>query len=212
MHQKYQGEILHDMIRVLPLFASVAMVAFSDGSAFGFTLIGSELKLRVEIQCTPSSELLNPSSCNNAFSHSKFVGNGELVIAQSIARLDFSWRSAPRETSVLVFQFIVNANSDTLAGAATLLMTGHDVYVVRVRLSNSGNTRLRVYPQNVIAQYRTRSGRGSTRAVPIIDSRFFQPDILEPNYYIDKLVAFVAPANLRDLRVGYSDRYLQVRY
>lgn len=31
------------MIRGLPLFASVAMVAFSGGSALGFTVIGSEL-------------------------------------------------------------------------------------------------------------------------------------------------------------------------
>jgi hypothetical protein len=143
------------------------------------------------------------------------LGTGELV-AQSIARLDFSWRSAPRETSALVLQSILNANSNTVAGAATLMATGQDIYIVRVRLSNSGNMRFRVYPQNVIAQYTTRSGRrGSVRAVPVTDSRFFQPDILEPNYYIDKLIAFVAPANLnvvRDFRVGYSDRSIQVRY
>ena len=46
------------MIRVLPLFASVAMVAFSGSSAMGATLVGSELNLRVEIQRTPTSELL----------------------------------------------------------------------------------------------------------------------------------------------------------
>ena len=46
------------MIRVLPLFASLAMVAFSGSSAVGATLVGSELKLRAEIQRTPTSELL----------------------------------------------------------------------------------------------------------------------------------------------------------
>lgn len=46
------------MIRVLPLFASVAMVAFSGSSAMGASLVGSELNLRVEIQRTPTSELL----------------------------------------------------------------------------------------------------------------------------------------------------------
>ena len=46
------------MIKALPLFASVAMVTFSGGSALGLTLVGSELKLRTEIQRTPTSELL----------------------------------------------------------------------------------------------------------------------------------------------------------
>jgi len=46
------------MIRVLPLFASVAMVTFSASSALGVTLTGSELRLRAEIQRTPTSELL----------------------------------------------------------------------------------------------------------------------------------------------------------
>ncbi|MBE9126316.1 MULTISPECIES: PEP-CTERM sorting domain-containing protein [unclassified Coleofasciculus] len=46
------------MIKALPLFASVAMVAFSGSSAMGATLVGSELKLRLELQRTPTSELL----------------------------------------------------------------------------------------------------------------------------------------------------------
>jgi hypothetical protein len=46
------------MIKALPLFASVAMVTFSGGSALGLTLVGSELRLGSEIQRTPTSELL----------------------------------------------------------------------------------------------------------------------------------------------------------
>lgn len=45
------------VIRVLPLFASVAMVALSGGSAFGFTLTGSELRLRTEAQANSTSQL-----------------------------------------------------------------------------------------------------------------------------------------------------------
>ena len=45
------------MIRVLPLFASVAMITFSGGSALGFTLIGSELRLRTQGQSTSTSQL-----------------------------------------------------------------------------------------------------------------------------------------------------------
>lgn len=46
------------MIKALPLFASVAMVTFTASSALGATLTGSELKLRAEVQRTPTSELL----------------------------------------------------------------------------------------------------------------------------------------------------------
>ncbi|WP_414549509.1 PEP-CTERM sorting domain-containing protein [Anabaena sp. CCY 0017] len=46
------------MMRLLPLFASAAMVAVSGGSALGFTLVGSELRVGVELQSTPTSELL----------------------------------------------------------------------------------------------------------------------------------------------------------
>ncbi|MFB2979698.1 PEP-CTERM sorting domain-containing protein [Microseira sp. BLCC-F43] len=45
------------MIRVLPLFASVAMVTFSGGSALGFTLVGSELRLRTQGQLSSTSQL-----------------------------------------------------------------------------------------------------------------------------------------------------------
>jgi hypothetical protein len=49
------------MMKLLPLFASVAMVAVSGGSAFGFTLVGSELRVGAEIQSTPTSQLLASS-------------------------------------------------------------------------------------------------------------------------------------------------------
>lgn len=45
------------MIKALPLFASLAMVTFSGGSALGFTLVGSELRLRTEAQSTSTSQL-----------------------------------------------------------------------------------------------------------------------------------------------------------
>lgn len=45
------------MIRVLPIFASVAMVAFSGSSALGFTLVGSDFRLRTQGQSTSTSQL-----------------------------------------------------------------------------------------------------------------------------------------------------------
>ncbi len=45
------------MIKALPLFTFVATLAFGSSSALGFTLVGSELKLRTEAQLTPTSQL-----------------------------------------------------------------------------------------------------------------------------------------------------------
>lgn len=137
--------------------------------------------------------------------------NNQLMAHHSVARLDFSWRTAPAETAALAFDFLRNRNGNDFVGAVLLLLSGHDVYVVRTNLLNSGNVPIRVYPQNIVISY----PGGSTNAIPITDSRFLQPDILNPNYYINKPVAFVAPAGFnvaRDLRIGYSDRSIGVRY
>lgn len=50
------------MNKTFSLFASIAMVALSAGSASAFSLVGSELRLRGEIQRTPTSEVLVNSS------------------------------------------------------------------------------------------------------------------------------------------------------
>ncbi|MCS6814075.1 MAG: hypothetical protein NZ772_10990 [Cyanobacteria bacterium] len=202
------------MMKLLSLLSSVAVVILSNNAALSATLTSADMKLPSDTPGIP--QLMTSTASTKTTLPTPAVEGDGLVLAQAVARLDFSWRSAPTETSILALQFIMNADSNALASYAALLMTGHDVYVVRVRLSNTGNMRLRIYPQNVVAYYQTRSGRqGSTRAVPITDSRFLQPDILMPNYYIDKPVVFVAPANLnvvRDFRLGYSDPSIQVRY
>lgn len=130
------------------------------------------------------------------------------LVAYNVARLDFSWRSAPSDYANIALQLIFNGTSEDFMTLATLLLFDYDLYVVRARLSNSGNVPLRVYPQNVVAYY----GNNSTRVVPLPNSYFLQPDILEPNYYIEKPVAFVAPRGLTNFRVGYSDQSIQVRY
>lgn len=137
--------------------------------------------------------------------------NDQLIANHSAARLDFSWRAAPLETASLAFNLIMNGDAGDFVGTVLLVLSGHDVYVVRARLLNSGNVPIRVYPQNIVISY----PGGSTSALPIVDSRFLQPDILEPNYYIDKPVVFIAPAGfnvVQDLRVGYSDQSIEVRY
>ena len=101
-----------------------------------------------------------------------------------------------------VAEFIFTAKTPDIAALGLLLLSGHDLYVVRVRLHNTGNVPLRVYPQNIKVYY----GNKSTSVIPIPDNRFLQPDILEPNYYIDKPVIFIAPRRLNllnDVEMAY---------
>ncbi len=45
------------MIKVLPIFTFLAMVAFGNSAALGFTLVNSELKLRTQAQLNPTTQL-----------------------------------------------------------------------------------------------------------------------------------------------------------
>jgi hypothetical protein len=134
--------------------------------------------------------------------------NNEQLIAQSVARLNFSWRTAPLELAAVGLNFILTAKTSDVAALAILLASGHDVYVARVRLHNTGNISLRVYPQNIKVYY----GNKYTSVIPIADYRFLQPDILQPNYYLDRPVIFIAPYGLRlsNVRMGYRDDSIQV--
>ncbi|HBE17144.1 MAG TPA: hypothetical protein DEG17_23820 [Cyanobacteria bacterium UBA11149] len=138
--------------------------------------------------------------------------NNEQLIAQSVARLNFSWSTAHNlELAAVAMEFILTAKTGDFAVLAVLLASGHDIYMVRVRLENTGNVPLRVYPQNIKAYY----GNTSTRVISMPDNRFLQPDTLQPGYYIDKPVIFIAPYGLnlqRDIQIGYGDNSIQVTY
>ncbi|MCU0543069.1 MAG: hypothetical protein MUE44_13005 [Oscillatoriaceae cyanobacterium Prado104] len=145
---------------------------------------------------------------SNAFLSSPL--NNEQLIAQSVARLKFSWRSAHSlELVAVATKFIMTAKTEDLAALVVLILSGHDIYLVRVRLENTGNVPLRVYPQNINSYY----GNKSTSVIPIPDNRFLQPGVLNPGYYIDKPVIFIAPYGLslqRDVRMGYRDNSIEV--
>lgn len=158
-----------------------------------------------------SNSLINEDSniSNASLSYSL---NNEQLIAQSVARLNFSWRTAHSlELTAVGINFIMTANKPDFAALVLLLLSGHDVYLVRVRLENTGNVPLRVYPQYIRAYY----GNKSTSVIPIADNRFLQPDILKPGYYIDKPVIFIAPYGLnllKDVGMGYGANSIQVTY
>jgi hypothetical protein len=138
--------------------------------------------------------------------------NNEQLIAQSVARLNFSWTNAHSlELAAVATKFILTAQTEDFIALAILLASGHDIYMVRVRLENTGNVPLRVYPQNIKAYY----GNKSSSAILIPDNRFLQPNVLNPGYYIDKPVIFIAPYGLNlqsDIQIGYGDNSIEVTY
>ncbi|KST65215.1 hypothetical protein [Mastigocoleus testarum] len=157
---------------------------------------------------TANNSLTNNSS-NISNASLSYSSNDEQLIAQSVARLNFSWRIAPFELAAVGMSIILKGKKSDFDALARLLASGHDLYVVRVRLHNTGNLPLRVYPQNIKVYYRN----GSTSVIPVPDYRFLQPDILRPGYYIDKPVLFIAPSGLnllRDVRMGYRDSSIRV--
>ncbi|MBW4645587.1 MAG: hypothetical protein KME23_21805 [Goleter apudmare HA4340-LM2] len=137
--------------------------------------------------------------------------NEQQLIAQSVRRLNFSWRVAPGEQAAIGTEILIRGGTDTIGN---ILRSGQDIYVVKVRLFNTGNVPLRIHPQNIKVFYGNRFSR-SISVIPVTDNRFLQPDILKTNHYIDKPVIFTAPIGLklpRDIRMGYADNSIRVTY
>ncbi|MGB3558217.1 MAG: PEP-CTERM sorting domain-containing protein [Geitlerinemataceae cyanobacterium] len=97
------------MIRLLPLFSSIAMVAFSSGSAFGFTLVGSELKLRTHGQSTSTSQLFVTS-----FPASAIVSESTIEFSNVASLFDPSSGVPPGFARSLV-DVSIDAGADYLA-------------------------------------------------------------------------------------------------
>jgi hypothetical protein len=123
----------------------------------------------------------------------------------SNAKLQFIWNTAPLQTASLILESLVDGK---IIALAMLNAAGYDLYIIKVRLTNTGDIPLRIYPQNITAYY---SDRAFT-AVQFDDNRFLQADVLQPNYKIDTLAAFIAPKDLslNDFKVGYRDNTIEV--
>lgn len=181
---------------------------FTTITALGLSITFPAIAIAKQI-ATPTiptnniNKVINKERNISKFSLSN-ISNDKQLIAQSVRRLNFSWRTAPLEMTVLVLELIMKGKVSDYIILQQLLRSGYDIYVVRVRLSNTGNVPLRVHPQNIKAYY----GNKYTSVIPVADNRFLQPDILRPNYYIDKPVVFIAPRRLnllRDVRMAYRD-------
>ncbi|GAB1537401.1 hypothetical protein NUACC21_00410 [Scytonema sp. NUACC21] len=103
-----------------------------------------------------ASNVINKGSNISDTSLSYSFKNKQLI-AQSVARLNFSWRVAPLELAAVAINFILTAKTPDVVGFGLLLASGHDVYVAKVTLHNTGNVPLRVYPQNIKVYYRNQS-------------------------------------------------------
>ncbi len=97
------------MIRVLPLFASVAMVAFNGNSAMGATLVGSELRLRTQAQSTSTSQLFVTS-----FPASAIVSDSTVEFPDVASLFDPSVGVPPGFARSLV-DVLIDAGADYLA-------------------------------------------------------------------------------------------------
>lgn len=97
------------MIRVLPLFASVAMVAFSGSSAVAATLVGSELRLRTEGQLTSTSQLFVTS-----FPASAIVSDSTVEFPD-VASLFNGSAGVPPGFSRSLVDVLIDAGADYLA-------------------------------------------------------------------------------------------------
>lgn len=95
-----------------------------------------------------------------------------------------------------------------------VLTTGADFYAARVRITNTGNVPINVYPQNLVI----RLGTESTGVTTMNDARFLQPALLQPGYYVEGLVVYRASLTAgASLRLGagnisYSDHTIDVTY
>jgi hypothetical protein len=96
------------MIKVFPLFASVAIVAFNSGTALGATLTGSELRLRAEAQATSSSQLFITS-----FPASAIVSESAVEFPNVASLFDPSTGVPPGFARSLV-DVAINAGADYL--------------------------------------------------------------------------------------------------
>ena len=77
-------------------------------------------------------------SCNN-------TNTGDRQrIAYNNAKLQFNWTTAPWQTASLVLESLADGK---IIGLAMLNAAGYDLYIIKVRLTNTGDAPLRIYPQ-----------------------------------------------------------------
>jgi hypothetical protein len=95
-----------------------------------------------------------------------------------------------------------------------VLLTGTDTYAVRVRVTNTGNAPVRVFPENLRVHY----GGDAVGVTTVGHPSFLQRGVLQPNFYFEGLVMYRARVDVGAvIRLGrgglsYADETIEVTY
>lgn len=128
-----------------------------------------------------------------------------------VARLNVMWWNGTTELQQLVLS--MSDQQRALLGLS-VLMTGDDWYAAKVRIGNTGNVPVNVYPENITLQY----GGAATGVTTFDNPVFLQPTALQPGYRVEGLVVFKARVDIgAAIRLGggtlaYTDPTVEVTY
>lgn len=96
----------------------------------------------------------------------------------------------------------------------SVLLTGVDVYGIKVRVSNTGTVPIRVFPGNLRVHY----GREAVGVTTANHPLFLQPCVVQPGYYVEGLVLYQAAVDvgavirLLGTSFSYDDPSIVVTY
>ena len=131
---------------------------------------------------------------------------------QPARRLDVTWREATLELQQL-FTGGLSQQEQAILGMA-LLSTGMDIYAARVHITNTGSVPVAISPENI----RIHVGGENTAATTMEHPRFLQAGVVQPNRWMEGLVAFKERVDIgAAIRLGqgtlsYEDGSVQVTY
>ena len=129
----------------------------------------------------------------------------------TVAKINVSGREATEELQPLVARL---TDEQKVAFGVAALMTDSDIYAARVRITNTGDVPVRVFPENLRIHY----GQASTGITTGPYDGFLQGGVLAPNYYFEGLVLFRAQVDIgAAIRLGsgavsYQDTTIEVTY
>ncbi len=128
-----------------------------------------------------------------------------------VARLRVSGRDGTGELQQIVGSL---TDAEVLALGLGVLLTGVDIYAVRVRLTNTGNVPIRVYPENIGVHF----GGESARVTTVNHARFLQRGVLDPGFSVEGLVMYQARIDIGAAMrltgggLSYNDDSIEVLY
>lgn len=70
----------------------------------------------------------------------------------------------------------------------SVLLTGSDWYRIKVRISNTGDVPVRVFPGNLRIHY----GDETVGAISVKHPQFLHPTVTQPGYYVEGVVMYQA--------------------